>query len=140
MADPYGTDLGLVIGPTGVLDVHPTQRATGRQVLINSLVRRYTTKTGTLPRHPEYGDDVLDLRGRRLTSADVADAEARLARQGLRDDRLRDVRVAVTLTGMRAASVRIDAVPADGSGPFALVLALTADGAIPTILDPTRPR
>jgi hypothetical protein len=102
-------------------------------------VRRLTTKAGTLPRHPLYGFDVLDLRGRALRPSDIADAQTTIATQCLRDERVRDVRARVVLTGLRAASVRVDVVPADG-GPFALVLSLTATGAIATILDPTSTR
>lgn len=95
--------------------------SSGRELVLEAMVRRLGTPTGALRRHPEYG---YDLRGKLSGGIDRKEGPARIAAevaaQLRRDERVLAVTAEVALVD-DALRVQVRGVLADG--PFRLVLA-----------------
>lgn len=130
---PYGTCLATLPDASGVIDLTPDMRkASGRDVLSQSLIRRQTTPRGSVLTSP---NDCVDLR--QLLSAGMSQAQLQATASALRAELLRDQRVNAcqvsitvnTATGATTINEQIQS----SLGPFTLVLTLTA-GSISAIV------
>jgi hypothetical protein len=108
-------ELGFDFG--GVEDVDPHLSIVGGRLgLAQSLLRRLTTRKGTLLDDPSYGYDLRMLIGAAVTRSEV---EQGVSAQVLADERVRDAQVQVTV----GETIRVDIRIVDSQGPFRLVLA-----------------
>ncbi|MDX1526981.1 MAG: hypothetical protein R3337_00050 [Gammaproteobacteria bacterium] len=109
--DPLGWDFA------GVLDIDfALSVVSGRTRLAQAIMRRLTTRTGTLLDDESYGDDMRLLIGK---SVDESEVEQRVAAQVLAEEGVEDAEVTVSLTG---ETLEIRIIVTDGEGPFPLVL------------------
>ena len=120
MITDYGRDLW------GQGDCDPAMpEAVGEVALKQNLLRRITTRRGTLPGSLDKGIDVRDFLHEGLTDAAILGIAARVRREVLDDERI----AAATVTGEWNARTRTLAltIAAEGArGPFTLTLAVSA--------------
>jgi hypothetical protein len=106
---------------------------TGRRVMAERLVRRFTTPKGTLPFWPDDGFDVRDWLREEISRATLHELRQSLVNEGEKDEQLLSLDVSITFNpSSETLSVTLSCVDADG--PFTLVLnvsALTVDLLIP---------
>lgn len=125
MSTPYGTDLFLVIGSDGSMDVDPTMReVSGLQTLVQSLVMRQFTPTGSVIAAP---DDCIDIRqwlSKGMTASDVQQLAATVQAQLLRDPRVKSAQVS-GLYNLTTNAITLTENITAGSGPFALVVSVS---------------
>ena len=129
----YGTDLSCVDDLTPTMD-----EVSGTPLLAEAILRRFTTPRGTLPdiagtdlRDKSYGLDLSEYLNRGLTQQEILAIAAQTRSEAKKDPRIASVRSTVipSPTG-NEFSVDMQVTPADGSGPFALVLAVTSAGVL----------
>jgi len=122
---PYGSCFATLPDANGVVDLTPDMRAaTGRDVLIQSLVRRQTTPRGSVITSP---NDCLDIR--QMISLEMSSADAQRLASSIRLELLKDQRVLScgvqitidTTTGNTTIQENIVAA----QGPFTLTLVLS---------------
>lgn len=101
--------------------------ASGNRNLANRLARRLTTPRGYLIDDANYGYDVKQWLGAKMTPADVAQAQDEIRRECEKDEEV--VGVSVTVTFARTTGVLTIAIvvtPPDGSEPFRFVLSVSS--------------
>lgn len=129
----YGTDLSCAE------DLPPTMdEVSGDQVLAEAIVRRLTTPRGALPdvagtdlRDMGFGLDLASSLNRGVTSQEIRALATQTRSEVLKDARLAGVSVTVTPSPAGdnlAVALRVE--PANSTGPFNLVLAVTAVGVL----------
>jgi hypothetical protein len=120
----FGVDTDGVLDVTDTLDEVPANSPVG---ISQALARRYQTPRGTLPTDLTYGRDVRAYINRGMTLADVREIEGELRGEALKDDRIDEVQVTVTLVGLSELRINVLVTPADPvtGGPFSLTLAAT---------------
>lgn len=118
----YGTDLWCQD------DIRESaEDVTGRLLLAQSNYRRVTTDRGSLPDDPDYGINVRSFLHVGMTDRDIAAAQGQIAQELEKDDRNERVTVEIVLTlATKAMRIRIFVEPADESGDFEMVLAVTS--------------
>lgn len=109
---PLGQDLSM-----------PSVMASGNQVVIEAVLRRWTTAQGQLIDDPNYGESVWDLVSDDLGPRDLARKQQRLAAEAQKDERVRrcDVTVTMSVAGLVTITARIFTV----NGTFKLVLSVS---------------
>lgn len=98
------------------------QEVTGRDLLIEALLRRLITPRGTLVGDPDYGTDVRQWINDDIDDAEAARIGAAIAAELGKDERVRSASATTTFVD-NLLSVTISLV--DGAGPFKLTLAIT---------------
>jgi hypothetical protein len=125
MANYFGTELWLGIGPDGSLDVDPAMRETsGLQVLAQSLVMRQFTPTGSSIGNPNECVDLRNFLSAGLTQSQTQQIGAVVQQQLLRDQRVQTVSVQATFntsTGILTVTENI----VSNAGPFTLTLSVS---------------
>ncbi len=122
--DPSGLGVDLSVEP----DLGEVQKfVVGRDCLIADLAHRLQTPRGTLFYDASYGYDVRRLLLLRLDSAALFAAESEIRAELLKDARVASARVQLTAPQVPGGKVSIVADVATAQGPFALVLAVSAD-------------
>lgn len=117
-ANPYGSDLSLLVDLDALGAV-----VSGRLVLSQALVRRWSTPPGRLLDDPHYGYDVTGEINDDLGPSDVASIGSNMDAEALKDQRVVSCLTSATLVnGVLMTVSTID----DGNGPFTLTLAITA--------------
>jgi len=87
-SNPYGQDFAIVL-VNGVLDFQPTMGlATGRTLLVQSLICRQTTPTGSVIDCPNDCFDVRDWISEGMTVAQIAQLGTSVSNELLKDQRL----------------------------------------------------
>lgn len=105
---------------SGVMDIDLSLSVvSGRQALAQSILRRLSTRTGTLRDDPSYGDDIRLFIGKAISPDEVAQ---RVEAQVFADERIRDARVTVDFLG---EDLNIHLVLVDATGPFRLVVGVS---------------
>jgi hypothetical protein len=126
--NPFGTDLQSLPNPAanGQVDLDPSMlEGSGRVLLAQSLVRRQTTPTGSVIDCP---NDCVDVRGwisQGWTQQEFQAASGNLKTELLKDERITDVTITMTLgTGPAAGTQTLTIVEQFESayGPFTLTL------------------
>lgn len=125
----YGTDVATYPNASGLIDandalddVNPLSVAAIGQALL----RRLTTKRGTLPDDPNYGLDLRAYCNRGIPVERLRDVAGQTRLELSKDDRVTSC--TVTVTQPDPSTLRVEAVvtPAViGLAPFALVFAVT---------------
>lgn len=119
------TDLGVDL--YCISDLDPAGRTvTGPEALAQALARRLSTPRGALAAigdDPDYGTDLRDYVGADTGAGAEAEIEAAVRAECLKDERVRDVDVTVSIAG-RALTVGVRV--ASTAGALRLVLAVSA--------------
>ena len=121
----YGSDLSCILDLTpDAAEVDPhSYTAIGQAVL-----RRLITARGTLPDDPHYGIDVRGMLNRGIPLSQLRDLQGQIRGEVMKDDRVADVVVSVTMPEQRALTVVLTITPEPTNLiPFELTLALTPD-------------
>jgi phage baseplate assembly protein W len=108
--------------------------ASGTLVVLEAILRRWTTPRGGLIDDPNYGWNVFDLVSDDLGPRDLRIAQQQLAAEATKDERVR--RAAVTVTIDVAGLVRIDATITTAEGPFRFVLGVSAVTPLTLLVSP----
>jgi hypothetical protein len=115
----YGSDMSLL------MDLDPMGTViTGRLLLAQALIRRWTTPRGRLLDDPNYGYAVTDELNDDLGPADINQIAANMDAEAIKDERVVSSQTTVQFnpaTGFLITTTIID----DGSGPFPLVLQIS---------------
>lgn len=120
---PYGIEFWLGFTPfrnSTVIDADPSMRiATGRQLLVQSLLCRQTTPTGSVIDCPNDCLDLIDFLSDGLTPSDIMALGGQIQNELLKDQRV----IAATVTGTFAQSklTLVESIQS-GYGPFQMVL------------------
>jgi hypothetical protein len=126
LASPYGTDVWIGPNAQGILDLDPSLReVSGIDVLIQSVVMRQTTPTGSAIDAP---DDCFDLRGfisKGLSVARLGQIKGMITAQLLRDPRILSVAVAVSFSFQTSIMTIVETIRSS-IGPFTLTLKVSA--------------
>lgn len=118
MAIDYGTDA------SGTIDVTPDGRMiSGKLGVIQALVRRLSTRRGTLYRHPNYGYALFELLNSSMTPKENSAAQVAIANECTKDERVNAASASVTLS--KAGTLTVTIVVDLGEGPFTFVLAVS---------------
>jgi phage baseplate assembly protein W len=99
--------------------------ATGAQCVAEAIARRWSTTMGRLPDDPNYGYNLTDLIGQKLSPTDAAHAQQQAAAEALKDERVKSCTVTLTFTN---GALSVSAVGATSAGPFKLVASVSAVG------------
>lgn len=122
-SNPYGQDFAIVL-VNGVLDFTPTMTlATGRALLVQSLISRQTTPTGSVIDCPNDCFDVRDWIGEGKTPAQINQLGTSVTNELLKDQRVLSCQVVATFnyaTGMLSLAESFTS----SYGPFSFVLAV----------------
>jgi hypothetical protein len=94
---------------------------TGIECVAQNVVRRLTTKAGSLPWDPTYGEDIGDLLGRTGFSPRIA--ENKIEQQCLLDERVEEATVTI-VQSTNGERVTINVKCQTAIGPFSLTLAV----------------
>lgn len=122
-ANPYGQDFALVL-VNGQLDFTPTmQLATGRALLIQSLISRQTTPTGSVIDCPNDCFDVRDWIGEGKTPAQLNQLGTSVTNELLKDQRVLSCQVKATFNYATSQLFLAESFTS-GYGPFSFVLAV----------------
>jgi hypothetical protein len=122
---PYGSCLATLPNANGTLDLTPDMRkASGRDVLSQSLIRRQTTPRGSVLTSP---NDCIDIR--QLISAGMSQAQLQALASSIRVELLKDQRVnacqvSISVNTATGATTIMESIQSS-LGPFTLTLALT---------------
>lgn len=121
----YGRDLKTVYDGKGNVDLTPGMvESTGRDVLIESLIRRQTTPRGSVIDAPNDCIDVRDWLSDGLDQTRMQQLQSAIVQQLRRDERVEDASVSVTYDQSRRTLTIVETV-IDSDGPFELTLTLS---------------
>lgn len=127
MTDPatisYGLDLSCIS------DIDPGFRTvSGRRLLAEAIARRLITPRGQLLDDPNYGYDLTGLLKADISTQDLARISSLVEAECEKDERVVSATATVTLQVPTAPSsgLFVSVLLQDGSGPFPLVLAVSA--------------
>jgi hypothetical protein len=125
MANYFGTDLWLGVGPDGSLDVDPAMRETsGLQVLAQSLVMRQFTPTGSSIGNPNECIDLRNFLSAGLTQSQTQQIGAVVQQQLLRDQRVQSVSVQATFNASTSILTVVENIVSN-AGPFTLTISVS---------------
>ncbi len=114
----YGSDLSLLLDLDAMGAV-----VTGRLVLSQALVRRWSTPNGRLLDDPHYGYSVLDEINDDLGPNETAQIGSKMDAEAIKDERVVSCVTSATFSnGVLTTTSTVQ----DGNGPFPLVLEITA--------------
>lgn len=112
------SDYGVDIATTEDGDLSPRlAQATGREILIDALIRRALEAPGGLWYDPEYGAGLSDAVNGDWSARDTSAMSSKLESQFLKDDRVEAARVTLTYSA-DSGEVSVKASVEDGEGPF----------------------
>lgn len=125
-ASPFGSDVWIGPNAQGILDLDPSLReVSGLPVLIQSVVMRLTTPTGSAIDAP---DDCIDLRSyisKGLTVAQIGQVKNVITTQLLRDQRILNAQVSVSFSFQTSIMTVVMAIQSS-IGPFTLTINVSA--------------
>lgn len=121
----YGVDSSGTLDLTDTLEDLDQDSPLG---ISQGLARRLQTPRGTLQDDLDYGRDVRAYLNRGLSTVDVRELEGELRGEALKDDRIGDVTVAITLPTLSSMKIAVLVTPEDPEtgGPFDLTLSATS--------------
>ena len=124
----YGRDLSCTTELLpGLAEVDPMSP----RAIAEAAVRRLITPRGALPDDANYGLDLRSFANRGVPYQELRDLSGMVRNELVKDDRIDDVTVEVTLLAPSSLRINVRFVPADPTlTPFPLVFSVGADGAI----------
>lgn len=125
MATDYGTDISTFAGVGGLVDIDPRfPLISGPRVPLEHVARRLMTMSGTLPGGQDGGFDLTTMAGKRMSAVTIKRAEARIAAEAARDQRVRSAEARIEQVSQDRFRVRVSVRLVDG--PFSLVLSVSS--------------
>ena len=118
MTIDYGTDFSVVSDFTADFAT-----SSGRRLLAEACARRLVTPLGTLRRHLQYGYDVTAWVNDDVGPRELAQINAGVVPQLMRDERVLRCTCAASLA--KDGTLTLDIQLWDAAGPFKLVLAVS---------------
>lgn len=100
----------------------PSVRVTGNRIVAEAIARRLITPRGRLVDDPNYGFALSEFVNADLTPADLAQIQAGVQAECVKDQRVRSATATVILAG---AVLIATIVLTTGNGPFTLVLSVS---------------
>lgn len=93
-----------------------------------AFARRIQTTRGTLPEDTDYGLDARAYLNRAMTTAELLAVAGEIRSEGVKDDRVEDAAVTVTMPDLKNLTIEVQLEPKDPrtGGPFAFTLAVTS--------------
>ena len=123
-SNPWGTDLWIGPNAQGVLDLDPSGRTvSGLAVLVQSVLMRQTTPTGSLIGAP---DECFDIRGfvsSGMTATQIQSLQSLIQSQLLRDQRITSASVQASFN-FATSTLTVQEQVQSGLGPFTLTLSV----------------
>lgn len=122
--NPYGIDLQSLPNSQGVIDLDPGMiEGSGRTLLAQSLVRRFTTPRGSVIDAPNDCLDVRSFLSAGFTQAQINGLSGTLKAEAEKDERVVNADVQATYQpSTRALTITMSIQ--SGYGPFSLTLSL----------------
>lgn len=122
--NPFGTDLQSLPDKNGVIDLDPGMlEGTGRILLSQSIVRRFTTRRASVIDAPNDCINIRDFLSDGLTQAQIAQIGKTLEKECEQDQRVLKADVSVQyLFQTKALIINMSIQSSDG--PFSLTLSL----------------
>lgn len=123
---------GYGVDSFGTLDVTDTLAdvdAFSPEGISQALARRFQTPRGALVQDdPDFGKDVRAYLNRGTPVADLRALAGELRLEAMKDDRISDLQITVTLPTLSTMSIAVVVTPQDPrtGGPFDLILAVTS--------------
>lgn len=122
--NPYGIDLQSLPNSQGVVDLDPGMiEGSGRMLLAQSLVRRFTTPRGSVIDAPNDCLDVRSFLSAGFTQAQINGLSGTLKAEAEKDERVVNADVQATYQPSTRALTITMAIQS-GYGPFSLTLSL----------------
>jgi hypothetical protein len=125
-SSPFGTDVWIGPNAQGILDLDPSLReVSGIDVLVQSVLMRITTPTGSAIDAP---DDCFDMRrwiSKGMTVAQLAQLKSLIQGQLLRDQRIISATVGVSFS-FATSILTVTMAIQSSLGPFTLTLNVSA--------------
>ena len=123
---PFGSDLALVFGPTGVGDMSPgAAEVTGPAVVYQRVIARITTRKGTVIDAPNDCLDVRDFLRAGNNPSTLAGFQGQIQAEIIKEPCITNVVVQVTYN-LQTARMSIAISGQLASGPFDLTLVVGA--------------
>lgn len=119
---PHEADYGLDISTFPDMDPSLTLQG-GRTMLIQALLRRLSTRRGTLAFHPDYGSDLREYLMESVTQDTVQRARSDVIQECEEDERVESADASVTWDAANEV-LTIDIAVSDAVGPFDFVLSV----------------
>jgi hypothetical protein len=115
----YGSDMSLLmdLDPMGTV-------VTGRLLLAQALIRRWTTPRGRLLDDPNYGYAVTDELNDDLSPTDLSDIADNMDAEAIKDERVVSSQTTVQFNQANGWLITTSIID-DGAGPFPLVLQIS---------------
>lgn len=121
---PYGQCLATLPNEKGQLDLTPDmQVATGRSVLVQSLIRRQFTPRGTVITSPNDCIDIRQFISQGMTAEQLHILSATIQNELLKDQRVLAVKVQVSMNQSTSVCTITENVQSS-AGPFTLTISL----------------
>ena len=118
----FGRDLRTVVDANGNVDLTPGMlESTGRAVLAERLVRRQTTRRGTVVDAPNDCFDVRDWMSSEFSPTKTSQLRGTIRAELMKDQAVRNVVVTVTYNSARKSLVIVEQIDSS-EGPFTLTL------------------
>ena len=122
--DPYGSDIGLFFGPTGVGDMDSgAAEVQGRAMLAQRILARLTTRRGTVIDCPNDCLDVRDMLRATNSLSIIAGYQGVIQAEVVKEQEVQAALVTVTYKNERMTIV---IAIQSGTGPFTLTLVVSA--------------
>lgn len=124
----YGRDIStFVLNDEGVSDLDPFfVEISGARVIAEAVARRWTSAKGSMFWDEDAGEDVRAYLNAKLDPAKLADIEATLSAEALKDERVARCAVLVTYNqGTKHLRIRGTITPSEGPA-FQFVLSIDA--------------
>ena len=122
--NPWGSDLWIGPNADGVLDLDPSGRVvTGLPVLIQSVIMRQTTPTGSLIGAPDECFDLRSFVSTGMTATQIQSLQSFITSQLLRDQRVTSAKVQANFN-FGTSTLTVTEVIGSSLGPFTLTLSV----------------
>ena len=122
--NPWGSDLWIGPNADGVLDLDPSGRVvTGLPVLIQSVIMRQTTPTGSLIGAPDECFDLRSFVSTGMTATQIQSLQSFITSQLLRDQRVTSAQVQANFN-FGTSTLTVTEVIGSSLGPFTLTLSV----------------
>lgn len=102
----------------------------GHQNLIQAIIMRLSTKSGTMPLHPEYGTNLHNLLGQRLTYDLLDKISVEIRRTINEEPRVSDNHVGLKVVDNNQVNVTLHVNPIDTDEQLDIVLNMDSEGSV----------
>jgi hypothetical protein len=124
-ANPYGTDIRLIIGSDGSLDIDPAGlEVSGIAVLAQALVMAQMTGPGSVLAVPDQCIDIRSWLSKGMTPTQIQQLGSVVQSQLLKDQRVKAATVIVQYDSAHSTITLLESI-SSSAGPFTLTLVVS---------------